>query len=191
MGHDSSSGNNKKKKRSSYEPLRTADDFNDDEEEDFSSNNKKDGIFMDVENDAGAKSSLSLGDDRYRNNKNNNMATIYRLLQLARPERRLMLLSAISMVIGSGVSLAVPYFSGRIIDLSLQQDRYENNNDDNNTNPGDVITTEDDDRSDDRSSSPFRLLLNLLVIMTLASVAGFFRLLWQAQAGHRLVARLK
>ncbi len=95
-------------------------------------------------------------------------ATLSRLLLLARPERHLMIVSGITMAFSSAVSLAVPSYSGKIIDLALQ-----------------------DQDDDDSGESPMRLLLTLLGYMTAASVAGFFRTYWQAQAGHRLVARLR
>lgn len=94
--------------------------------------------------------------------------TIHSLLALARPERHLLLYSAVCMAVGSAVSLAIPHAAGRIIDLSLQSE---------------------EEQSTD--SSPFRLLVNLLAIMTLASLSGFFRQIWQAAAGHAVVARLR
>lgn len=97
--------------------------------------------------------------------------TIERLFRLARPERHLMIFGAVSMAFSSLVSLAVPGFSGKIIDLSLQGD--------------------DDDLNGNPENSPLNLLLSLLGLMTLAGVAGFFRIFCQAQAGHRLVARLR
>jgi len=100
-----------------------------------------------------------------------NTATIQRLFELARPERHLMLMSAITMTFGSAVSLAVPIFSGKIIDLSIGND--------------------DNQNEDDDDESAFGLLLRLLSIMTISGVFGFFRILWQAQAGHRVVARLR
>lgn len=94
------------------------------------------------------------------------MSTMRRLLKLARPERHLMVFSALTMAFSSAVSLAVPSYSGKIIDLSLTD-------------------------ANSSSDSPLRLLLTLLGIMTFSGVAGFFRMFWQAQSGHRLVARLR
>lgn len=106
---------------------------------------------------------------------NNNIAastTISRLFEMARPERRFMIFSAISMAFGSAVSLSVPSFSGQIIDLSIAK-------------------TEEEDDDAATSSSPFDLLMILLGIMTISGIAGFFRIWWQATAGHRLVARIR
>ncbi|CAJ1893286.1 unnamed protein product [Cylindrotheca closterium] len=102
-------------------------------------------------------------------NKAQNMETMSRLLKMAQPERYLMIMSAVTMTFSSAVSLAVPKFSGRIIDISIHQK----------------------DEQDDDDPSAFRLLMILLGIMTISGVAGFFRILWQAQAGHRMVARLR
>ena len=98
-----------------------------------------------------------------------------RLLKLARPERQLILMSAITMAFGSSVSLAVPTFSGQIIDVSIGT---------STTDPG------GEDEGDDTSSA-FNLLLKLLSIMTLSGIVGFFRILWQAKAGHYVVARIR
>mmetsp|Transcript_19725 Transcript_19725/g.36265 ORF Transcript_19725/g.36265 Transcript_19725/m.36265 type:complete len:752 (+) Transcript_19725:275-2530(+) len=103
------------------------------------------------------------------------MATMRRLLGMARPERHLMIMSVISMGLSSAVSLAVPSFSGRIIDLSI----------------GPSVAVDSDNDGDASSESPFRLLVILLGVMTLSGFFGFFRILWQAKAGHRLVARLR
>ena len=103
-------------------------------------------------------------------NKAQNLETMSRLLQMAQPERHLMILSALTMAFSSSVSLAVPKFSGKIIDISIHQD---------------------DQNDGDDDPSAFRLLMILLGIMTISGVAGFFRILWQAQAGHRMVARLR
>ncbi|KAL3922679.1 MAG: hypothetical protein SGILL_002076 [Bacillariaceae sp.] len=100
------------------------------------------------------------------------MSTMRRLFELARPERHLIIFSGISMALGSAVSLAVPTYAGRIIDLSIAK-------------------TQEDDGSDESGSSPFSLLMSLLGIMTLSGIVGFFRIWWQATAGHRLVARLR
>jgi ATP-binding cassette subfamily B protein len=102
--------------------------------------------------------------------KAQNLETMSRLLQMAQPERHLMILSALTMAFSSSVSLAVPKFSGKIIDISIHQD---------------------DENDGDDDPSAFRLLMMLLGIMTISGVAGFFRILWQAQAGHRMVARLR
>jgi ABC-type multidrug transport system fused ATPase/permease subunit len=107
----------------------------------------------------------------------NMKGTMMRLVQMARPERHLMICSSISMTFSSAVSLAVPTYSGRIIDLSI-------------SNMG-ATETGLASSSSSSSSSPFQLLMSLLGIMTLAGIAGFFRIWWQAQAGHRLVARLR
>lgn len=99
-----------------------------------------------------------------------NSETMRRLVEMATPERSLMIVSAITMAIGSAVSLAVPSYAGQIIDLAL----------------GPVGDEEGDD-----DNSAFQLLMRLLGIMTLASIASFFRIVWQSQAGHRIVARLR
>lgn len=104
--------------------------------------------------------------------KTQTVATMSRLLELSRPERHLMVFASITMAFSSAVSLAVPSYSGKIIDMSLSK-------------------AEDSNNIDNESESPLRLLLGLLGIMTLSGVAGFFRIFWQAQAGHRLVARLR
>lgn len=96
--------------------------------------------------------------------------TMRRLLDLARPERYLLILSAVMMGLNSAVSLAVPRFSGRIIDLS-------------------IAPSDDDD--DGNGDSPLRLLMTLLGVMTLSGFFGYFRILWQATAGHLFVARLR
>lgn len=96
--------------------------------------------------------------------------TMQRLFDLSRPERGLMVLSAVCMALGSAVSLAVPTYAGRIIDASL---RHNNNN------------------SSDNYSSPLRLLASLLVLMIISSLASMFRLKWQAIVGHQVVARLR
>lgn len=104
--------------------------------------------------------------------KQHAQATMMRLLEMARPERHLMIFSAISMTFGSAVSLAVPTYSGRIIDLS-------------------IVKVDKTGEDADTAPSPFELLMSLLGIMTLSGIAGFFRVWWQAQAGHRMVARLR
>lgn len=91
---------------------------------------------------------------------------------MARPKRHLLIFSAISMALGSAVSLAVPSFAGKIIDLS-------------------IAGKDDNDDGTEDAASPFGLLLNLLGIMTLSGIVGFFRIWWQATAGHRLVARIR
>mmetsp|Transcript_38638 Transcript_38638/g.93617 ORF Transcript_38638/g.93617 Transcript_38638/m.93617 type:complete len:744 (-) Transcript_38638:316-2547(-) len=170
----SSSDNNKdgilkkKKRSSSYRPLQTTDEvFVGDEEP---RNDKEDDNTAEEESTkvvVGVAFETSSVDPRQRNVS----STIGRLIEMARPERHLMILAGISMTLGSGVSLAVPFFCGRIIDLSLG---HHNN-----------------DNGDDDDTSPFRLLINLVIIMTLSGMIGFFRMLWQAQAGHRLVARIR
>jgi len=102
----------------------------------------------------------------HSSNKAQNMETMSRLLKLAQPERPLMFFSAMTLAFSTSVSLSVPKFSGKIIDISISD-------------------------SDDDDPSAFRLLMMLLGIMTISGVAGFFRSLWQAQAGHRMVARLR
>ena len=87
---------------------------------------------------------------------------------MASPERHVMILSVITMGLSSIVSRSVPIFSGKTIDLSI----------------GGV------EKEEERASS-FRLLINLLGLSTVSGFFGFFRILWQARAGHRLVARLR
>uniref|UniRef100_A0A7R9W9X8 ABC transporter n=1 Tax=Pseudictyota dubia TaxID=2749911 RepID=A0A7R9W9X8_9STRA len=109
---------------------------------------------------------------KLHDDKSSNMESMTRLMDLARPERHLLAFSAIFMAFSSAVSLAVPSFSGKIIDLSIG-------------------SNQKGDDEDEDEQSPFTLLLGLLGIMTLSGFFGFFRILWQAQAGHRLVARLR
>ena len=108
--------------------------------------------------------------------------TMRRLFDLSRPERGLMILSAVCMALGSAVSLAVPTHAGRIIDASLL---HKNNNNDNDNNDN------DNDNNSSDNSSPLRLLSSLLVLMIISSLASLLRLKWQAIVGHQVVARLR
>lgn len=115
--------------------------------------------------------STSNGDGASKALRNQNtQQTLNRLFDMAKPERHLMLLSAVTMAFGSAVSLAVPTYSGKIIDLSIKNG---------------------DDGDSEEEESPMVLLMGLLGIMTLSGFFSFFRSLWQAQAGHRMVARLR
>ena len=96
-------------------------------------------------------------------------ATLTRLLDMAKPERHLMVLSAITLAFSSVVQLAVPYVAGKIIDLSIR----------------------DDDDETSEKQSPFLLLVGMFGIMTFSGFLGFLKSLWQAKAGHRMVARLR
>mmetsp|Transcript_38530 Transcript_38530/g.93213 ORF Transcript_38530/g.93213 Transcript_38530/m.93213 type:complete len:671 (-) Transcript_38530:166-2178(-) len=123
--------------------------------------------------DSDAESSDQSTTKKVSFNKEQNVETMSRLLQMAQPERYLMILSALTMAFSSSVSLAVPKFSGKIIDISIHHQ------------------SPSEEADDDEDPSAFRLLMMLLGIMTISGVAGFFRILWQAQAGHRMVARLR
>jgi len=156
----------------------------------LSSRTKKNGVGAD---DAGGGSFVSTGGDptiRRGGGKNDApsasvLATLRKLFDLARPERFLLLWSGFAMAFGSAVTLAIPSFAGRIIDLSIAE--VDDGDSGGGGDDGDVDVSGDSDSA----VGPFGLLLRLLGIMTLSSFAGFFRILWQAQAGHRAVARVR
>ena len=85
--------------------------------------------------------------------------TLRRILVLAQPERNLLIVSTIMMIFSSAVSLAIPTYSGRIIDAALA---------------GDDDDTTDDDADDDHDS-PMQLLLTLLAFMTVAGIGDLFK----------------
>lgn len=90
------------------------------------------------------------------------------LCNLTRPERGVIVFSAIILVFTSGVQLTTPVLTGRIIDVALHQ------------------------RTDNTDSSTTSLLLLILFgVMAFAAYLTYIRTTWQAKAAHRLVARLR
>jgi len=94
-----------------------------------------------------------------------------RLYDLTKPERGIIILSAIILLFTSAVQLTTPSLTGRIIDVALHQ--------------------RNDTAAADASSNTSLLLLILFGIMTFAAYLTYIRTTWQAKAAHRLVARLR
>jgi ABC-type multidrug transport system fused ATPase/permease subunit len=97
---------------------------------------------------------------------NNTTDALYRLLELSKKEWSLIALSASTLGITSSVTLLLPYASGEVIDYTMQN-------------------------SSDGALSPLVLASGLFGLSALAGGGVYFRSLWLAQAGNRIVARLK
>jgi ABC-type multidrug transport system fused ATPase/permease subunit len=97
---------------------------------------------------------------------NNTTDALYRLLELSKKEWSLIALSASTLGLTSSVTLLLPYASGEVIDYTMQT-------------------------SSDGALSPLLLASGLFGLSALAGGGVYLRSLWLAQAGNRIVARLK
>jgi ATP-binding cassette subfamily B protein len=96
-----------------------------------------------------------------------NKEVVLRLYVIAKPERSLIICSALTLAFTSLVQLTTPYLSGHIIDVALKQQKGET------------------------SSSTVALLMTLFVVIAFAAYLTYLQTTWQAKAGHRMVARLR
>ena len=96
-----------------------------------------------------------------------NKEIFLRLYEIAKPERKLIICSAITLGFTSLVQLTTPYISGHIIDVALKQHNGE------------------------KSTSTVLLLLGLFGVISFAAYLTYLQTMWQSKAGHRLVARLR
>lgn len=84
----------------------------------------------------------------------------------AASERRILLLSFVTLILTSLVQLCIPLTAGLIIDKALNPQSFE-------------------------SSSVSTLLLVLFGIMSVAALLTYMRTMWQVKAGHRIVTTLR
>jgi ABC-type multidrug transport system fused ATPase/permease subunit len=96
-----------------------------------------------------------------------NKEVVLRLYEIAKPERSLIICSAVTLAFTSLVQLTTPYLSGHIIDVALKQHNGE------------------------ESSSTVVLLMSLFAVIAFAAYLTYLQTTWQAKAGHRMVARLR
>jgi ABC-type multidrug transport system fused ATPase/permease subunit len=93
-------------------------------------------------------------------------SSLTRLLELSRQEWSLIGLSASTLLVTSSVTLLLPYASGAVIDYTTM------------ASSGD-------------GGGPILLASGLFGLTALSGAGVYFRTLWLAQAGNRIVARLK
>lgn len=93
--------------------------------------------------------------------------SLYRLLELSRPEWSLIGLSTSTLAVTSSVTLLMPYASGLVIDYTM-----------NTAGSSDGM-------------SPMVLAGGLFGLNAFAAAGVYLRTLWLARAGNRVVARLK
>jgi ABC-type multidrug transport system fused ATPase/permease subunit len=96
-----------------------------------------------------------------------NKEVVLRLYEIAKPERSLIICSAVTLAFTSMVQLTTPYLSGHIIDVALKQ------------------------HDGEESSSTVVLLMSLFAVIAFAAYLTYLQTTWQAKAGHRMVARLR
>jgi ABC-type multidrug transport system fused ATPase/permease subunit len=127
------------------------------------------------ENSNGASSSSLSGSS---SDKKNSKAVgglssdaLTRLLQLARPEWQLIGMSAATLGITSSITLLLPYASGQVIDY--------------------VVATASTTSNSSDALSPLVLASGLFGLSAVAGGGVYWRALWLARAGNRIVARLK
>ena len=101
------------------------------------------------------------------NDSTSNEEIVLRMYEIAKPERSLIFCSFITLVFTSLVQLTTPYISGHIIDVALKQQIGE------------------------ASSSTAMLVVSLFMVISFAACLTYFQNMWQAKAGHRLVARIR
>eukprot|EP00934_Nitzschia_sp_Nitz4_P000874 Nitzschia sp. Nitz4//scaffold22_size323478//202295//204295//NITZ4_000556-RA/size323478-processed-gene-0.106-mRNA-1//-1//CDS//3329543082//874//frame0 len=99
------------------------------------------------------------------NTKGSTTDSLYRLLQMSRPEWPLIGLSACTLGVTSSVTLLFPYASGSVIDYTVS--------------------------SGADGVSPVVLAGGLLGLSVLSATGVYLRTLWLSRAGNRIVARLK
>jgi ATP-binding cassette, subfamily B, bacterial len=97
--------------------------------------------------------------------------SLYRLMELSRQEWKLIAMSAATLGVTSSITLLFPYASGQVIDSTIQAA----------TAGGDPSTT----------LSPLFMASGLFGLTAVAGAGVYLRSLWLAQAGNRVVARLK
>ena len=113
----------------------------------------------------------------------NSQDTVKRVWGLASPERRLWILSLITLVVTSGVQLLVPLTAGKVIDRALRVDSaIQDHDSQHDTDPS---------LAESPSKSTSELLMILFGVMSLAAYLTYLRTIWQAQAANQLVARLR
>lgn len=95
--------------------------------------------------------------------------SLYRLVQLSRPEWKLIGQSAATLGVTSSITLLLPFASGQVIDYTVLQTTAESST----------------------ALSPIILAGGLFGLTTIAGGGVYLRSLWLARAGNRIVARLK
>ena len=93
-----------------------------------------------------------------------------RLYDMAKPERRLIFMSIVTLIFSSAVSLVIPGLAGHVIDIALEAANGESNGD---------------------GTSALTLMLTMFGITAISSYSSYVRTLWLAKAGERLVARVR
>jgi ABC-type multidrug transport system fused ATPase/permease subunit len=97
--------------------------------------------------------------------------SLYRLMELSRQEWKLIAMSTATLGVTSSITLLFPYASGQVIDSTIQAA----------TLGGDASAT----------MSPLLMASGLFGLTAVAGGGVYLRALWLAQAGNRVVARLK
>jgi ATP-binding cassette, subfamily B (MDR/TAP), member 10 len=98
--------------------------------------------------------------------------SLYRLMELSRQEWKLIAMSAATLGVTSSITLLFPYASGQVIDSTIQ-----------------AATLGADAASS--TMSPLFMASGLFGLTAIAGGGVYLRALWLAQAGNRVVARLK
>jgi len=111
----------------------------------------------------------SATDDSSSNGRNKDMAkTVWKLFHFARPEHRLVLQSAATLLVTSSSTLIIPAASGHVLDLILAGDP-----------------------SGSGLSSPTVVAAGLFGLTAAAGAGVYARTLWLQRAGNQITARLK
>ena len=90
--------------------------------------------------------------------------SLWRIMELARPEWPWIAMSTATLGVTSSVTLLLPYASGQVIDISM---------------------------SPDNGMSPILMATGLFALTATSATGVYLRSLWLAKAGNRIVARFK
>lgn len=96
--------------------------------------------------------------------------SLYRLVELSRQEWKLIAMSAATLGVTSSITLLLPFASGQVIDFTIHSATAA---------AGDAVL------------SPMLMASGLFGLTSVAGLGVYFRSLWLARAGNRVVARLK